>query len=139
MRSLIFRTTARYLVPVLLLFTLFLLFRGHNHPGGAFPAALVAAVALAIQAMARGEEKKETTSAPPGSHYLIAAGFTLMILSGLPGLLNGAELMTAFWSRVGMGGGLFEWLGTPVLFEIGIFTAIVGGARLMLESLPEEW
>lgn len=138
MRSLIFRTTARYLVPVLLLFTLFLLFRGHNHPGGAFPAALVAAVALAIQAMARGDEKT-TTPAPLGSHYLIAAGFALMILSGIPGLLNKAELMVAFWTRVGMGGGLFEWLGTPVLFEIGIFIAIVGGARLMLQSLPEEW
>lgn len=138
MRSLILRTTARYLVPVLLLFTVFLLFRGHNHPGGAFPAALVAAIALAIQSMTRSEEPARRP-ARFGSHYLIAAGFALMILSGIPALLNRAEPLKAFWTKVGMGGGLFEWFGTPVLFEIGIFAAIVGGARLMLESLPEEW
>lgn len=138
MRSLILRTTARYLVPVLLLFTLFLLFRGHDQPGGAFPAALVAAVALAIQSMTRGDEPARTF-VRFGSHYLIAAGFAVMIVSGIPALLNRAEIFKAFWTRVGMGGGLFEWFGTPVLFEIGIFAAIVGGARLMLESLPEEW
>jgi multicomponent Na+:H+ antiporter subunit B len=138
MSSLIFRTTARYLVPILLLFAAVLLFRGHNHPGGAFPAALVAAVALAIQAMARHGEAT-TKGIRLGSHVLIGAGFALVLLSGLPGLINQTEFLKASWARVGVGGGLFEWLGTPVLFELGIFAAIVGGARLILESLPEEW
>ena len=138
MTSLIFRTTARYLVPILLLFAVVLLFRGHDHPGGAFPAALVAAVALAIQAMTRDDEAK-ARGIRVGSHVLIGSGFALVLLSGLPGLINQTEFLKASWARVGLGGGQFEWLGTPVLFEVGIFAAIVGGARLMLESLPEEW
>ena len=36
MNSLILMTTARYLMPLMLLFSVYLLLRGHNGPGGGF-------------------------------------------------------------------------------------------------------
>ena len=51
MISLILRTATRYLLPLLLLFSIFLLLRGHNEPGGGFVAGLVAATAFALYAL----------------------------------------------------------------------------------------
>jgi multicomponent Na+:H+ antiporter subunit B len=52
MTSLILSTAARYLLPLLLLFSLFILVRGHNEPGGGFIGGLIAAAAFALNAIA---------------------------------------------------------------------------------------
>jgi multisubunit Na+/H+ antiporter MnhB subunit len=70
------------LVGLILVFSVYLLFRGHNAPGGGFSAALVAATAFALFAIAEG----------PGPVYqalrieprvLIAWGLLLAVCSGL--------------------------------------------------------
>jgi multicomponent Na+:H+ antiporter subunit B len=52
MTSLILSTAARYLLPLLLLFSLFILVRGHNEPGGGFIGGLIGAAAFALNAIA---------------------------------------------------------------------------------------
>ena len=52
MNSLLLRTAARFLVTLLLLFSIFLLLRGHNEPGGGFVGGLVAAGAFALYGLA---------------------------------------------------------------------------------------
>ncbi len=52
MTSLILSTATRYMLPLLLLFSIFLLLRGHNEPGGGFVGGLVAAAAFALYAIA---------------------------------------------------------------------------------------
>ena len=54
MRTLIFRTAAPYLTALMLLFSVFVLLRGHNEPGGGFIGGLIAASAFAIHAIAFG-------------------------------------------------------------------------------------
>ncbi|HMN02746.1 MAG TPA: MnhB domain-containing protein, partial [Geobacter anodireducens] len=54
MQSLFLATAVRLLLPLLLLFSLFLLLRGHNEPGGGFVGGLVAAAAFALHALAHG-------------------------------------------------------------------------------------
>ena len=54
MTSLILRTTARYLMPLLLIFSVFLFWRGHNQPGGGFAGGLVAAASFALLSIAYG-------------------------------------------------------------------------------------
>ena len=54
MQSMILSTATRYLLPLLLMFSIFLLLRGHNEPGGGFAGGLVAAAALALYALALG-------------------------------------------------------------------------------------
>mgnify|MGYP000273018052 CR=1 FL=1 len=48
MRSLILQTATRALLPLLLLFSLFILLRGHNEPGGGFIGGLLAAGGLSL-------------------------------------------------------------------------------------------
>ena len=54
MTSSILRTATRFLMPLLLLFALFLLLRGHNEPGGGFVGGLVVAAAFVLYAIAYG-------------------------------------------------------------------------------------
>ena len=54
MRTLIFRTTAPYLTALMLLFSIFVLLRGHNEPGGGFIGGLIAVSAFAIYGIAFG-------------------------------------------------------------------------------------
>lgn len=54
MRSIILQTAASYLLPILLLFSVFLLLRGHYYPGGGFVGGLVAAIAFVLHSFAHG-------------------------------------------------------------------------------------
>jgi multicomponent Na+:H+ antiporter subunit B len=56
MNSLIFSTISRLLVGLMLLFSLFLLWRGHNEPGGGFIGGLVAAAAIIVHGLAEGPQ-----------------------------------------------------------------------------------
>ena len=52
--SLIFRTATRYLVPMILLFAIFVFLRGHNEPGGGFVGGLLAAAPFILYIFAFG-------------------------------------------------------------------------------------
>lgn len=52
MDSIILRTAARYLMPLFLLFSVIILLRGHNAPGGGFIGGLLAAGAFVFYAIA---------------------------------------------------------------------------------------
>ena len=54
MDTLIFRTMAPYLTALMVLFSVFVLLRGHNQPGGGFIGGLIAASAFAILGIANG-------------------------------------------------------------------------------------
>jgi multisubunit Na+/H+ antiporter MnhB subunit len=56
MRTVIFRAIAPYLTSLMVLFSIFVLLRGHNEPGGGFIGGLIAASALAIYGIACGVE-----------------------------------------------------------------------------------
>lgn len=57
MRTLIFATAIRYLTPVFLLFSVYILFRGHNHPGGGFIGGLIGSIAFVFHVLAHGSER----------------------------------------------------------------------------------
>ena len=127
----IFRTAARLLMPLLLLFSLFLLLRGHNQPGGGFVGGLVAAAAFALYGIAFGVERaRQALLVRPLT--LLGAGLLVAIASGLPGVFRGRPFLTAIWAPAPV------TVGTPVLFDIGVFLVVAGVVLMMLFNLAEE-
>src|SRR5690606_8502040 len=103
MSSLILRTTTNFLLPVLLLFSLFLMLRGHNDPGGGFSGGLVAASAFVLYAMAFGvPEAIRAVRVNP--RVLIGAGLLVALGAGLAALPTGRPLMTSLWWQVNIFG-----------------------------------
>lgn len=54
MKTVILGTAIRLLIPVFQLFSLYILFRGHNHPGGGFIGGLVGSIAFIFYGMSYG-------------------------------------------------------------------------------------
>ena len=127
----IFRTAARLLMPLLLLFAVFLLLRGHNEPGGGFVGGLVAAAAFALYAIAFGVARaRQALLVKPMT--LLGAGLLIALASDVPAVLRGQPFMTAQWTF-----GVVT-AGTPMVFDIGVFLVVSGVALMMIFSLGEE-
>lgn len=133
--SLILRTVAKVMLPVLLLISLFLLVRGHNLPGGGFIGGLLGAAAIILQIVAVGPERARAT-VPVDYVRLAAFGVIFAALWGLPGLIAGRPYMLAFWLAEPIPG--IGKLGTPVLFDIGVYLAVIGVTAQLALVLAEE-
>ena len=127
----IFRTAARLLMPLLLLFSLFLLLRGHNQPGGGFVGGLVAAAAFALYGIAFGVRRaRQALRVKPLT--LLGVGLLVALASGLPAVFRGQPFLTALWAHDPM------TLGTPALFDAGVFLVVTGVVLMMIFNLAEE-
>lgn len=135
MNSLIMRTATRLLLPLLMLYSVFLLIRGHNEPGGGFVGGLVAAVAITLFALAYDvHAARRVVWAPP--HTMIAVGLTLAFSAGLVGVaLGGAPFLTGVWLPVEVPG--VGKVGTPFLFDVGVYLLVAGISMLIVFSLAE--
>jgi multicomponent Na+:H+ antiporter subunit B len=136
MTSLILQTTARYLTPLLLIFSVFLFWRGHNQPGGGFAGGLVAAVPFAIFSIAFGSaEARRVLHAEP--HVLIATGLLTALTSGLLGLFAGDPFLTSSWGSLRLPGFPALDLGTPLLFDLGVYLLVIGVTLSIIFALEE--
>lgn len=137
MNSIIFRTVSRLLVGLMLLFSLFLLWRGHNEPGGGFIGGLVAAAGLVVYGLADGPQSMRLIlRADPRAIAL--SGLLIAIVAGLMALLSGSEFLKGLWLFIGAtptDKGLA--LGTPLLFDIGVYLTVVGGVVGMVIAIEE--
>ena len=81
MNSVLLYSTARLLVPIQILFSIYLLLRGHNEPGGGFVAGLVAGSAFLLLGLSKGFSKEQGSTALSWT-ALITIGLSAALLSG---------------------------------------------------------
>lgn len=135
MKSVILETAARYLLPLLLLFSVFILLRGHYLPGGGFVGGLLAAIALVLHSFAYGlDNTRSFIRIHPG--LLIPIGLLFALFSALSPLLVGKPIMTGLWMSQKIP--ILGSLGTPLFFDIGVFLVVVGVALTVLFTIAEE-
>ena len=134
-QSLILTTATRYLLPLLLLFSFFLLLRGHNEPGGGFVGGLVAAAAFALYAIAEDvSSTRQILKVEP--RLLIAVGVLTATASGVLPLLTGQPFLTALWFKQPLP--VLGKVGTPLFFDIGVYLLVLGVTLKIIFSLAEE-
>ena len=129
--------------PVILLFGLHLFLRGHDLPGGGFVAGITVAVALILLYMARGARWVEAHL-----HVLpvrwIGMGLLLAGATGLASLAFGHPFLTSGFSHVELPLAGHLPLASAMLFDLAVFTVVVGSTTLILivlahQSLREPW
>jgi multicomponent Na+:H+ antiporter subunit B len=137
MGSLILQTATRLIFTLLLLFSIFILLRGHNEPGGGFIAGLVTSGAFVLYAIAY-----DVASARRALRFeprvWIAIGLLLAAGCGLLALLIDEPFLTGKWVTVDWLGSDLIKLGTPVLFDIGVYLVVIGVTLTIIFSLAEE-
>lgn len=131
MKSVIFKTTAHIVIGIMLLFSLYLLFRGHNEPGGGFIGALIAVIALALLILAEspGYVRRRIRFSPD---MIAVTGIGIALGSGLLAAFRDQPFLTGIWWKAILP------LGTPLLFDIGVYLAVTGAVLSILLHLVEE-
>lgn len=138
MTSLIVRAATRVLVGLLLVFSIYMLLRGHNEPGGGFIGGLIGATGFILYAIAHGcPAAREALRAEPQS--IAMAGLAVALLSGLAALVPGEAPFTGLWLFLGASGdskGLP--LSTILVFDIGVYLVVLGAVLTLVFALEEE-
>lgn len=135
MRTLIFRTMAPYLTSLMILFSVFVLLRGHNEPGGGFIGGLIAASAFAIYGIACGVSPVRRALY---FHPMTISGSGLLLgaAAGAFSFLFEVPFMTGLWASVRFGGVTVD-LSTPLFFDIGVYLVVMGTITSIALGLEE--
>ena len=122
------------MLPLLLVFSVFILLRGHYLPGGGFVGGLIASIAFVLHAFANSlENTKNLIRIHPG--FLMPTGLGLAFLSGVAPLLGGKPFMTGVWypHHVPVLGSL----GSALFFDIGVYLVVVGVTLTIIFTISE--
>ena len=112
------------------------LLRGHDEIGGGFIGGLTAALAFAIVSLADGVERaRERLRLHPLS--LAGAGLLLALASGLPGLVVHGDFLRHLWFEADVLGMRVKQ-GTTLLFDLGVYVAVLGAVLSFLFGLRRE-
>ena len=136
-RSVVLEVVTRILFHTIVAFSLFLLFSGHNHPGGGFAGGLVAGIALVLRYLAGGRyELGEAAPVDPG--LLLGLGLLVAGGSGIVGLVLGGEVLESVILEFTLPVLGDVKLVTSLFFDIGVYAIVVGLVLDVLRSLGAE-
>jgi multicomponent K+:H+ antiporter subunit A len=135
---LMLRQVAKLVLPLALVVSAYIYWRGHNLPGGGFIAGLITAVALVLQYMALGQNQADALlHAQGGRRYVrwVGTGLAIALLTGLGSFVfQHPFLSSAFGHPVVPVLGELP-LATAALFDLGVYVTVVGATLLTLSVL----
>ena len=127
LNSIPLRTLVRILVPVLVVLSVLVFWRGHNSPGGGFIAALIAGCAFMLSYLSFPRDEKIVATKVPV--YLTGAGIATAVAAGFLGLLKGSFLYAIH------GEFLHQHWTTSMIFDVGVYLAVLGMVTMALNAL----
>ncbi|RCS60757.1 Na+/H+ antiporter subunit A [Microbacterium sp. JB110] len=136
-RSLILEVVVRILFHTIIVISIYLLFAGHNLPGGGFAGGLVAGLALVMRYVAGGRYELGI-AAPTDAGYMLGSGMVLAVGTAVAPMLFGLDPLTrAVWEAELPLVGHVEFV-TSTVFDIGVYLVVVGLVLDVLRSLGGE-
>jgi len=138
MNSLILRVGTQYLAGILLVFSVYMLIRGHNEPGGGFIGGLIGSTGFVLYAIACGtEDARKALKVMPQN--IAMAGLGTALLAGIFASLFGDPLFTGQWLFINEtedSKGLP--LSTVLVFDIGVYLVVFGSILSIVFAMEEE-
>jgi multicomponent Na+:H+ antiporter subunit B len=135
--SVILIAGARVLAVLLLVFSAFMMLRGHNDPGGGFIGGLIAATGFVVYAIACGTaDARKALRFDPAN--IAGVGLGIALLSGVMAMLWGDAFFTGQWLFLGA---TEDSKGLPIssvlVFDIGVYLVVLGGVLSITFALEE--
>ncbi|PZF81460.1 Na+/H+ antiporter subunit A [Jiangella anatolica] len=130
-RSILFEVVTRLAFHIVIVFSIYLLFVGHNSPGGGFAGGLVAGLALMVRYLAGGRHELDE-AAPVDAGLVLGIGLFIATGSGLAPLAFGGDVLQSAIVDLSL-----PLLGevhfvTSLFFDVGVYLVVIG---LMLDVL----
>lgn len=131
---LLLAVVSQALLPLALLVSVYIFFRGHNLPGGGFVAGLITAVAMILQYVAQGVDWVKPRLKVEYS-TLIAIGILCATCTGLASWLFDKPFLTSWFDYFEVPLiGTIE-LASAIAFDLGVYLTVVGSTLLILANL----
>ena len=134
MRSVVLNTVAKAILPLVLLFAIYLLMRGHNAPGGGFEAGVMAGIVVALQYIAFGDEYGRKIF---GVNYrdVLALGLLIAVGTGIVSMLFGYPFLTSEFWELDLPFFHKVEIASSCFFDIGVFLVVVGGILTIVSTI----
>ncbi len=137
MKGQILKMAAGRLLVISLLLSVVIFYRGHHSPGGGFIGGLVAAGGFIFYMLAYGVRKaRRRLGIRP--LWLMAGGLSVALAAALIPLLTGSPFFTGKWIRLAVFSIEITKAGTPLLFDFGVYLAVLGGALAIIFNTEED-
>ncbi len=136
-RSILLEVVVRLIFHAVIVLSIYLLFAGHNLPGGGFAGGLVAGLALVARYLAGGRYEL-SAAVPVGAGAVLGTGIAIAATTALAPLFFGADALTStYWEAEVWLLGEVEFV-TSTIFDIGVYLVVVGLVLDVLRSLGAE-
>ncbi|MAK62806.1 MAG: cation:proton antiporter [Ponticaulis sp.] len=122
----ILRVTAKFLIPIIVLYALYVQFHGELSPGGGFQAGVIIAVGVILYALIFGVVDAMVKIPPVFARLLAGSGFLIYGSVGVWTMINGGNFLDYdFVIEEGPDGHWGQHIGI-ILIEIGVLFAVAG-------------
>jgi multisubunit Na+/H+ antiporter MnhB subunit len=135
--SLIVETSVHFIFHSVLVLSVYLLFAGHNQPGGGFVGGIVAGAAVALRYVAGGiDDVRSLSRAHPwtvlGAGLLVSAAIALVpvVAGGAPLATGEVDLDLPVLGHVA--------LTSALVFDIGVYLVVLGLVLMVFESFGDD-
>jgi len=124
MRNLILEKISKLYLIVMVVFSVFILLRGHNNPGGGFIGGIITSTGFIFYGIINGSEKIKMLLKISAIELMGAGLFMGLIALSVP-LISGHEPFTGMWLEFNLLSSVVH-IGTPLLFDTGIYFVVTG-------------
>lgn len=139
MNSEILKMAIPVLKPLFIMVSVWLLIRGHNYPGGGFIAGLIAGSSFILEYLAF-DSSVLTRGRRNQAMVFVIVGILFLLASAVTGLIASDYLLEGLWSWIHIPELEFTLrIGTPLLFNFGVYFSITGFIHIVFTSMMEEW
>ncbi|CAM4391875.1 Na(+)/H(+) antiporter subunit B [Paenibacillus tarimensis] len=133
----ILQTVAKVVVFLILTFSVFLFFAGHNNPGGGFIGGLMTAAALVLLALAFDLQTIRKV-VPVDFRKVMAIGLMIALLTGIGSLVLDVPFLSHTFGHFDLPLLGDTELATATLFDLGVYLAVVGVTMTIILSIGED-
>lgn len=136
-RSRIVDTTARLVFHSALVLSVYLVFAGHNQPGGGFVGGLVAGAAITLHFVAGGmAEVRALMPVPPWT--VVGTGLLVAVTTAVVPLVVGGAVLESGVAELDLPGLGTTKLTSVLVFDIGVYGVVVGLVAMVLEGFGDD-
>ena len=136
-RSVVLEVSTRVLFPTMIMLSLWLLFVGHNSPGGGFAGGVLAGLAFVLRYLAGGRhELGEAMPIPAG--YLLGSGLFIAAAGGALPLAYGGAVLQSVPVHVSLGPLGVVHFTTAMVLDIGVYLLVIGVVVDLIAALGAE-
>ncbi|MEQ9454120.1 MAG: MnhB domain-containing protein [Phycisphaeraceae bacterium] len=137
MSTIILRISMSLILPIGLVFALYMAFKGHNEPGGGFIGGLMAAATLAIFRMSSGAAELDKLL-PCHPRVLVSLGLSIALATAVAPLFVGEGLLRSYLWDLNLPFGESLHIASAMFFDVGVFLVVIGICVGMISRFSEE-